>query len=305
MMAAHGDLARGTSRVYDTGYHAYTGPRLGGVAPVLSLARWSAGRALGLRQSWKLKVIPALMFLIAMVPALIVIGIAALVPAGEARQRITASGSLIDYVDYYGLVDLVMLIGAGAVVPLLLSPDRRYRVTGLYFATAVGRDGYVIAKVLAAVVPLLALTCVPMLTLFAGNVLLAPSASDYVADNAAAVPRILLIGVLTAGFYGMLGLFVASFSSRAAIAAGAFVGGVLASGAVASVLVRQAGLPDAFALLSLRAMPEQTAAWIFDAESTFVASDFGPGGAVWFAAMVAVIALAAAAIVVRYRREAV
>ena len=283
--------------VYDLGYRRYEGPRREGASPVLALAGWSALRSLGLRQGWKRKVIPALLFALAMTPALIAIGIFAVVD-DAFRERVAERGTLILYEDYYGLIDLVMLLGAAAVVPLLVCPDRRYRTLGLYFATAVGRDGYVIAKVLAAIMPMLAVTLLPMLTLYAGNVLLAASARDYLSDNADVIPRIVASGFLLAGFYSMLGLALASFFRQSAIATGALIGLVIATGALGHILVVGGGAPDWVGLVSLREMPQNAVDALFGADPSF-----GPGGRWWLLATLAVTLAAAAVFRSRYRGE--
>ena len=59
------------------------------------------------------------------------------------------------------------------ITPELVCPDRRDRTLSLYFSTAISRGDYVVGKVLAAVLPLLLMTLVPPLVLYAGNMVFA------------------------------------------------------------------------------------------------------------------------------------
>ena len=80
---------------------------------------------------------------------------------------------MLPYRDYADMISLVITLFAAVTTPELLCPDRRDRVLTLYFSTALTRGQYVFGKVLAAIVPLLLLTLVPMWFLYAGNVLFA------------------------------------------------------------------------------------------------------------------------------------
>ena len=135
--------------------------------------------------------------------------------------------------------------------PELLCPDRRDRVLTLYFSTALTRGQYVFGKVLAAIVPLLVLTLVPMWFLYAGNVLFAVHPVGYVQDHAADALRITVGGIALAAWFGLVGLAVASLTGRRAFAVGGYlalitvptiIGGSLAS-ATGTIQARAARLP--------------------------------------------------------------
>jgi len=96
----------------------------------------------------------------------------------------------------------------------------------------------VFGKVLAAIVPLLLLTLVPMWFLYAGNVLFAVHPVGYVQDHAADALRITVSGIALAAWFGLVGLAVASLTGRRAFAVGGYlalitvptiIGGTLAS----------------------------------------------------------------------------
>ena len=122
--------------------------------------------------------------LIALLPAFAVLAIRAIVGQRFADRF----PELIPYRQYLTEIGLTVTIFAAILCPELLCPDRRDNVLSLYLSTAVGRLTYVVGKVLAAVVPLLCLTLLPVLLLFVGNTFFAESATTYLARPLARPP---------------------------------------------------------------------------------------------------------------------
>src|SRR5262249_27415509 len=128
--ADRGDgVSVGETRVLEHRYTAYHGERRGRAAAVWSLARWSALTALGARRSWRAKLVPGFLIAVAALPALIDIGLKALIP--EFSRRFP---DLIPYAQYYTETGITVLLFAGVITPELLCPDRRDRVLSLYFS---------------------------------------------------------------------------------------------------------------------------------------------------------------------------
>ena len=222
------------TRVHDVRFTRFEGELDGEGAAIISLARWSALRSMGARRSWKVKLIPIALTLVAFAPAIVVLGLRALF---STRVQINIETAL-PYRDYAGMIGLVITLFAAVTTPELLCPDRRDRVLTLYFSTALTRGQYVFGKVLAAIVPLLLLTLVPMWFLYAGNVLFAVHPVGYVQDHAADALRITVSGIALAAWFGLVGLAVASLTGRRAFAVGGYlalitvptiIGGTLAS----------------------------------------------------------------------------
>ncbi len=68
--------------IFDRGYTHYDGPRLGRAQAFRSLMGFSIKRAMGIRKSWSAKVLPFLLYIAAIVPLIVMIGISALIPPG-------------------------------------------------------------------------------------------------------------------------------------------------------------------------------------------------------------------------------
>ena len=165
---------RMSARLEDTRYARYDGVRRPPWFAVVSLARWSAFGALGARKSWRAKFLPITLTLIAALPAFAVLAIRAIIGQRFADRF----PELIPYRQYLTEIGLDITIFAAILCPELLCPDRRDNVLSLYLSTAVGRFTYVVGKFLAALVPLLSLTLLPVLLLFVGNTFFADSALE-------------------------------------------------------------------------------------------------------------------------------
>jgi hypothetical protein len=250
-----------SARLEDTRYARYDGVRRAPWLAVVSLARWSAFGALGARKSWRAKFLPVTLTLIALLPAFAVLAIRAIV--GQRFQ--TRFPELIPYRQYLTEIGLDVTIFAAILCPELLCPDRRDNVLSLYLSTAVGRLTYVAGKLIAAVVPLLALTLLPVLLLFVGNTFFADSATGYLGDHWGDVFRIIAAGLLLASYVSLVGLAVASFTSRRAFALGGYAGLMLIPTFIGGSLVNGAGLDKHVQLVMLGRLPIAAARSLYPA----------------------------------------
>jgi ABC-2 type transport system permease protein len=241
------------TRLEDVRYTRYDGPRTRPALAIVSLARWSALSALGARKSWRAKFLPVSLALFAFLPAVAVLVLRALF--GSRIPQLTNGLELVPYRQYLTGVGVVIMLFAGILTPELLCPDRRDNVLSLYLSTALDRRSYVTGKILAAVVPLLGVTLAPVLLLFIGNTIFAEHALVYLGDHVLDLGRILAAGLLLATYYSLLGLAIASLTTRRAFALGAFAGTCLISTAISGALVFGLGLDRHLQLLGLARIP--------------------------------------------------
>jgi ABC-2 type transport system permease protein len=284
-----------SARLEDTRYARYDGVRRAPWLAVVSLARWSAFGALGARKSWRAKFLPVTLTLIALLPAFAVLAIRAIV--GQRFQ--TRFPELIPYRQYLTEIGLDVTIFAAILCPELLCPDRRDNVLSLYLSTAVGRLTYVVGKLIAAVVPLLALTLLPVLVLFVGNTFFADSAIGYLGDHWPDVFRIIASGTLLASYVSLVGLAVASFTSRRAFALGGYIGLMLIPTFVGGSLVNGAGLDKHVQLIMLGRLPIAAARSLYGGNQN---GELALQGWWWWAACGIVMTVSAGCIWWRYRR---
>lgn len=207
------------AEIRDVRYQRYEGERRSRMAGVASLARWGALRSLGARRGWKAKAIPIALTLLALGPAVIVLGVRALF-ADQTGIDLTEA---LPFSDYQGIIGVAILLFAAVTTPELLCPDRRDGTLQLYFSTAVSRREYLAGRIAAAVLPLLLVTLVPLLVLFAGIVVFEEHPLGWAQDNWQELPRILASGLILAVYYALVGLAVASLTGRRAFAIGGYL----------------------------------------------------------------------------------
>jgi ABC-2 type transport system permease protein len=114
---------------------------------------------------------------------------------------------------------------------------------------------YVLGKVFASLVPLLAVTTLPLAFLYVGNVFFAAHPLGYVQGHLREIPAILGGGLLIALVYTLLGLAIASLTSRRAFASVGFILLMIISGLISGALREVADLGPNARLVNLQGLP--------------------------------------------------
>jgi ABC-2 type transport system permease protein len=297
LVTDHGQVRAPQGRIYDLGYQRYTGPRQGRGRALMALFRFSLRRAWAIGRPFRSKIIPWGLLVIALIPALIALGIAALVSEGF---------SPIHYENYYELISILILLFCTSVAPELVCPDQRQRVVTLYFSRALSRPDYVLAKLGALLAALLAMALLPQAILFAGNALASKDSLHYVRDNLDKVPRILAAALLVSLYFGSISLAIAAHTTRRIFAAGAFIAAMLISTAVMGSVhaTLNNDLSRHLALLALSDVPIAATHWIFDSSDTggALAATVDLPQELWMLAATGYTVLALLALTLRYRR---
>lgn len=239
---------QGQARIHDRGYRPYDGPRGGVPAAMRSVGRQSVQRAFGIRRSIWAKLPPVLIVALAFVPALVYVGIAAVIPV-DATDLIPA------YSAYYSFTAVVLLLFVAWTAPETLSADRRTGMLGLYLASPLSRFTYLAAKSVAIGAVLLAITLGPVVFLVIARWMV--GSGPAVEDLPLLVIRMLMSAVVLSGIYGLVGAAVAAFADRRPIATVATILLVLILAAATSIAVEVAEYPT----------------WIYAADPTSIADD--------------------------------
>lgn len=244
------------ARILDQGYRSY-GDERGGVGhAVRTLTLFSLGRVLGIRRGFWPKVLPIAIIVISCLPAVVFVGMAALLPEGLGED-------IVDYGEYYGFITSAIWLFAAFVAPELLCTDRRTRMIGLYFASPLDRMSYLAAKAAAVIIALSVVTIgPPLLMLIAFTI--EGSGPDTVGELFAILWRILVSGTVIAGVYTSLSLAVSSLTDRNGFASAAVILLLFLSGAVSAAIVDGAGASDAFRALDLLNIPLELVTRIYD-----------------------------------------
>ncbi len=243
--------------IYDLGYRRYDGLRLGRRHAILSLYFYTLRGAFGLGRRSSSKIIPVAITIIAFIPAVIQLGIAAI-----------ASGvvDIIKPENYYGYVQVAVALFCAAVAPEIVGRDQRTRTLSLYFSRALLRRDYALAKLAAFTTALLLLTVLPQAVLFVGNMLASKDTTAFLQDNWRDIPRLLVSGLLIASLMASLSLAIAGQTSRRSYATVAVIAVFLVTTPLANIFVREAGGIGHYAVLfSPFDLLGGTTRWIFDA----------------------------------------
>jgi ABC-2 type transport system permease protein len=224
-------MSTSAGAVYDRGYRPYDGPRLGRVGILRALWVASMRRALGLRRSWRQKLLPWLLLAIVSVPAMVQVGVAYL-----TRDNPQFDIEFITYREYVG-VSTALLLFVAITAPDIICPDRRQRVLPLILSRPLTGTGYALAKLAAIVTIVFAFGVIPQLVLFIGQMLVSKSGSlTYARANAEVLWQVPVAVAALAVYYAAIGVAVSSLTTRRIAAAAIFIGLMLVSGAVAGIL---------------------------------------------------------------------
>jgi len=233
---------RADARIYDLGYRRYEGERRGvGWAPV-TVWRHTVQRVLGLRRPFRHKILPGVALVIAFVPALVYVGVAALFPVDLIGEDILPS-----YAAYAGVIAAALILFSSFVAPEALCTDRRTGMLDLYLAGPLDRNRYLAAKWGAVLGVMLLMTMAPQLFMLA----------SYTVEGAGPpmreVPRLLLEIVVAGGaialFYTAVAMGVSSLTTRRAAAAVAIALLLIVPNVVVTSVVQEANAPDGLAVL--------------------------------------------------------
>jgi ABC-2 type transport system permease protein len=243
-----------TGAVYDRGYRPYEGERGGRSTSRAALYRATLRRALGLRRTWRQKVAPFVLLGIAVVPAIVNVGVKYLTRNTPANDI-----DFITYRDYVG-VSNALLVFVALTAPDIMCPDRRQRVLPLVFARPLTGTDYVLAKVGAMGSILFAFSFIPQVILFIGQMLVTEDgALRYLRDNAEVLWQVPAAVALLSLFYAAIGVAIASLTSRRIIAGASIVGLFLVTSIVSAILVGNEELSfndgSPAGLLNLAALP--------------------------------------------------
>ena len=285
------------SAIYDLGYRGYDGPRLGRRSAVWALFVASLRAAWGLGRSGRAKIVPWGVLGFASLPAVIQSAVNA--TAGPVAAR----ASDITYDSYLWNVSILVFIFLAAQAPELLGGDQRHRVLALYFAHALERVDYAIAKLGAMVVSLLALTIVPLLILFLGLTFASTDLAAGFREQLSNLPRILVTGAVYALLFSAIGMAIAAFTPRRAYATGAIVA-VFLVGTGLQALLRRAGgsIGDWPVLLDINAVAEGVRHALFGGNANGPVSLVTVPNSGYFGAFAAVVIVGYAVYLWRYQR---
>jgi ABC-2 type transport system permease protein len=239
-----------TGAVYDRGYRPYDGERGGRGDARLALGRLSVRRALGLRRSWRQKLFPWGLLTIAVIPAVVNVGVKYLTRDSPAEDF-----EFITYRSYIG-APLALLLFVALTAPDVVCPDRRNRVLPLIFARPLTGADYALTKIASIAAIIFGFGFIPHVVLFVGQMLVSSDgALSYARENAEVIWQVPISVGLQAVHYAAIGVALATFTARRIVASVAFLALLLVTSTVAGVMYEVSDGPTLWSLTSVLRMP--------------------------------------------------
>ena len=289
-------LPRETGAIHDIGYRRYDGPRLGRPYAERSLAVSSLRGAFGLGRSTRSKVMPVILVVVMVVPALIIAAIVVITNADELP---------VAYTSYAIHLTVVSTVFVAAQAPQSVSRDLRFRVVALYFSRPLTRRSYVRAKLAAMSAALFVLMGLPLLVLYGGALLAGLPFWSNTRDLLAGLAGVAVFAAVLAS----IGLLIAAWTPRRGIGVAAVVAVIVVLGGVCAIaqgISKEQGHNDTlagwFGLIGPYQLVDGVQVWALGAEATTPAGPPGTaGGPVFAAVTVALVAACYLLLVRRYR----
>jgi len=196
------------AQIIDRGYRSYEGPRTGLPGSIRSVVRYSVRHTLGLGRAARHKILPWLAVVIALVPAVVFVGLAVVLDIDMIEDEI-----LPDYHEYYGFITTALFFYCAIIVPDILVADRRNGMLQLYLSTPLQRWSYLASKAAAVAAALAVLTMGPVLFLLVARTL-EGSGPDGLIEWIKIFVRIIAAGAAISAAFTMASLAAASLTDR-------------------------------------------------------------------------------------------
>jgi ABC-2 type transport system permease protein len=212
-----------TGSIYDLGYQGYDGPRLGRAAVAVALLRQTLAAAYGIGRGGRAKIVPFALAALALLPAVLAVGIGALIRQAGVPSDAAVEASPIRHDSYQGLTATLVVLFCAAQAPELFGRDQRYGVLPLFFSRSIGREDYALARFGGLAIAIFLLMAAPHVVLLFGAMFAASDPISGLADELGDIPRWVVICVIAAGVYGGISAVISAWTPRRSFAAAAII----------------------------------------------------------------------------------
>ena len=278
--------------IFDLDYRRYEGKRTSRTAIRWSIVRDGVRRILGLRRKARRKVLPWGRILIAVLPAIVNVGFQVLAEGFGAQEGLLDE-LLISHSDYFGITFWVTLLFIALATPELMIPDRIHNVLTVYSSRPLTIADYLLARVGALFILIMAYTLIPQLILYVGGAILSGDVVVHITGNLDLFWQIPAGAVAIFATQASVALIISAFVKKVGFAAGIYIALSLITFPIAEALADASS--RWFALLSLQDHAILLVSRIFDdpeiaAEGPLALNHISPWASVLFIAALAVAA---------------
>ncbi|MCB0976880.1 MAG: hypothetical protein KDB02_05415 [Acidimicrobiales bacterium] len=156
-------FAGGEARILDRGFRHYDGVRLRSQPPRTVVVH-GIQRGLGFRRRSSAKVLPFIGVAVAFLPAIVMVAMATMFRSGGLSELV-----LPTYSDYVGSIALAIILLTALVAPEVYGNDQRTGMLGIYLASPLTRDGYLLSKAVSVASILGIVTAGPQLLILVAS----------------------------------------------------------------------------------------------------------------------------------------
>lgn len=284
--------------IFDLDYRRYEGERTGRAAIRWSMVRDGVRKVLGLRRKARRKVLPWGLILLAVLPAIAIVGFQVLTQgfgADEVLEDLVPGPS-----DYFGLTFQLTFLFVALSAPELLIPDRVNNVLTVYASRPLTLSDYLIARVAALLIVIATFTLIPQIVLYFGSAILSGDIIDHITNNLDLLWQIPAGALAVFASQAGIAFIISAYARRRGVAAGVYIAFTIISGGVAF------GMAEAvnrwFALLDLQGSAILLVSRIFDDPALVEDTALAENDITAWASLAVVVGIAVVAGVLLYRR---
>lgn len=284
--------------IFDLDYRRYEGERTGRTKIRWSIVRDGVRKVLGLRRKARRKILPWGLIVLAVLPAIAIVGFQVLTQgfgADELLEDLVPSHS-----DYFGLTFQLTFLFVALSAPELLIPDRVGNVLTVYASRPLTLTDYLVSRVVALFIVVATFTLIPQIVLYLGGAILSGDIIDHVTGNLELLWQIPAGALAVFASQAGIAFIVSAFARRRGVAAGVYIAFTIISAGVAF------GLAEAvnrwFALLDLQGSAIQLVSIVFDDRELRADTALTENGITAWASLAVVVGIATVAAALLYRR---
>jgi ABC-2 type transport system permease protein len=226
-----------SGNIYDLGYRRYEGARLGRAHAIRALVTHSFRTTYGIGRGGRAKIAPFIFGGMAVLPAVIVVGVLTIAARIGVDREFERTPAVIGYANYFSSISAIIALFCAAQAPELFGRDQRHGVLPLYFARALRRSDYALARLVGFVLGVLVLLLFPMLILFLGRVLLSTDIAGAFGDDLPSIPPVIAQALVIAGLYGGLAMMISAYTPRRAYATAGIIALFVLPGLVTGIVI--------------------------------------------------------------------
>lgn len=252
--------------IYDLGYRNYDGPRLGRRHAIRALFLQTLRACYGIGRGGRAKLAPVILGILATLPAVVAVGVAALARQAGAPPGLVEEASPISHDTYYNAITTLVVLFCAAQVPETVGRDQRYHLLALYFSRALRRSDYALARFAGVTAAIFIFVIIPQAVIFFGLVLSAEDIAAEFGRELEFAPGILGQAVILSTLLGAISTVVSAFTPRRVYATTAIIVLLAVTPIVSAVLIELGtrALATLLVLLSPGDILDATNAWLFD-----------------------------------------